>query len=608
MRSSPLASIAPESLPFSDRALGQSIPSRFEEQVRFYPQRLAVRSPIEAVTYEVLNAKANRIAWAVREDRDGEQEPVALFFDSGVDCIAAILGTLKAGKIYVALDPSAAPATTAQLIDDSGAQLILTDPVRESLAVECAAGGERRVLSVGRLGARPSENLDLAISPEALAYIYYTSGATGAPKGVVDSHRNVLHNVMRYTRSLRISPEDRLTLLQRPVFSGAVSNVFGALLNGASVFSWDPRVDGIHRIGAWLANGKITIYHSVPSLFGRAMEDSGELPALRFIRLEGDRCTLRHVEVFQQRFRNGSQLVNGLGSTETGIARQFFIRPDTRLETATVPVGYATADVQAAVLDESESEVAPGEAGEIVYSSPFLARGYWRRPELTAARFQDGAQGSRTFRSGDLGRMHPDGCLEHLGRKDSRLRVRGKFVRPEQVESELRRIPGVSDARVQTFDGADGIARIAAYVVPGGTGLPTVTAMRRRLRGQLPEHAIPSAYVSLPAFPLDENGKVDLRRLGPPGSGRPVLEPPYVAPRTPTEALLAGIWCEVLQVSRVGIHDDFFDLGGASLEAGMVISRLRRFVPGEILIRTVFEEPTIERLATAILREAPQGA
>lgn len=589
------------------RPLAQSIPSRFEEQVRLYPQRLAVSTPIETVTYEALNAKANRIARAVREDRGQGEEPVALFFDSGVDGIAAILGALKAGKIYVALDPAADPASNAQRLDDSGAQLILTGDAHERLAVAWE-GAQRRVLPIHRFDARSGENLDLPISPETLAYIYYTSGSTGAPKGVVDSHRNVLHNVMRYTKSLRIRAEDRLSLLQSPVFSGAVSNVFGALLNGASVFPWDPRAEGVHRIGAWLAAQRITIYHSVPSLFGLAMEDSGDLPDLRLVRLEGDRCTLRHVEVFRQRFRNESLLVNGLGSTETGIARQFFIRPDTRLETETVPVGYATADVRAVIVNESGSELLPGETGEIVYSSPYLACGYWRRPELTAERFRDGVEGSRTFRSGDLGRMLPDGCLEHLGRKDFQMRVRGVFVRPESVESELRRIPGVRDARVQAFDGVEGSARIAAYVVPDGRGLPSVTAMRRRLRGQLPEHAIPSAYVSLPAFPLDENGKVDLRRLGPPGSDRPAVETPYVAPRTPTEALLAGLWCEVLGIPRVGIHDNFFDLGGASLEAGMVISRLRRFVAGEIPIRTVFEEPTIERLATAILREAPQGA
>lgn len=571
--------------------------------MRLHAQRLAVRTPTEAVTYEALNTRANRVARSVREECGPGEEPVALFFDSGVDGIAAILGALKAGKFYVALDPAADPASTAERLDDSGAQMILTGAAREGFAAAWQ-GSKRRVLSIDRLGARPAENLELAIRPESLAYIYYTSGSTGPPKGVVDSHRNVLHNVMRYTTSLRIRSEDRLTLLQSPVFSGAVSNVFGALLNGASVFPWDPRVDGVHRIGAWLKAQRITIYHSVPSLFSRAMEDSGDLPDLRWIRLEGDRCTLRQVEVFQQRFRSGAQLVNGLGSTETGIARQFFIRPDTRLETETVPVGYATADVRAAVVDESGSEVTPGVTGEIVYTSRYLACGYWRRPDLTAERFRDGADGSRTFRSGDLGRMLPDGCLEHLGRKDFQLRVRGAFVRPDTVESALRRIPGVRDARVQVFDGAEGTARIAAYLVPDGTGLPTVTAMRRCLRGRLPEHAIPSAFVSLPAFPLDENGKVDLRRLGPPGSGRPALDSPYVAPRTPTEALLAGLWGEVLGISRVGILDDFFDLGGASLEAGRVLSRLRRFVPGDVPIRTLFEEPTIERFAAAILRGA----
>jgi hypothetical protein len=188
------------------------------------------------------------------------------------------------------------------------------------------------------------------------------------------------------------------------------------------------------------------------------------------------------------------------------------------------------------------------------------------------------------------------------------LKIRGEYVRPETVESELRRVPGVRDARVRGFDGAGGRARIAAYVVPGEAGAPTVSEMRRRLRAQLPEHAVPSAYVSVPGFPVDENGKVDLRRLRPPGSERPLLDTPYVAPRTPGESLLAGLWCEALGISRVGIHDDFFDLGGASLEAGLILSRLRRSPGVEVPIRTLFDEPTIERLAAAIFPDTSEEA
>ena len=264
-------------------------------------------------------------------------------------------------------------------------------------------------------------------------------------------------------------------------------------MNGAAVFPLDARGRAPHEVARWLAAERITIYHSVPSLFAAVMERAVELPHLRVVRLEGDRCAPRHVTLFRERFRSGCVLVNGLGATETGISRQLFLWPENPVPEPVVPVGYPTEDVVVRILDPAGKELPAGEVGEIAVSSPCLARGYWKRPDWTAARFRE-IHGVRTFLSGDLGRLRPDGCLEHLGRADSRLRVRGTSVDGAAVEAALQALPGVRDARVRPRpdDGGDGIV---GYVVAEERRPPTVSAIRRGLLTRLPEHAVPATFV-----------------------------------------------------------------------------------------------------------------
>ena len=410
---------------FPRSAVEQSIPARFEEQVRRHPDRLAVKSGAAAWSYTELNARANRIAHAILEARSEPGETVALVLDQGVELVAAILGALKAGKIYVPLDPSLPAERLAELIADSRAPLVVTD----ARARPGTAAG--RVLVATALAAgRPSGDPGLSIAPSAGAYVYYTSGSTGRPKGVLDCHRNVLHNVMRYTNTLRITSDDRLTLLQGPAFSGAVSSLFAALLNGGASFPYDVPKDGVRGIAPWLRREAITIYHSVPVLFRQVVSGDGSFPDLRLIRLEGDRASPGDVEVFRRRCAPGALLVNGLGATECGLVRQYVVSAETPVPASVLPVGYAVEDMEIVLLDEAGQERAAGEVGEIAVRSRYLATGYWRRPDLTADAFAaaPGRDGVRVYRTRDLGRMAPDGCLEHLGRKDFQAKIRGQRV------------------------------------------------------------------------------------------------------------------------------------------------------------------------------------
>jgi len=586
---------------FDRTEIEQSIPSRFEKMAALYPSRLAVKSRRHELTYDALNRLSNRIARALLDRRGAGFEQVALLFDNGAPVIAAVLGTLKAGKAYVPLDRSHPAARTAFVLDDSGASVILTDAANRDLARSLP--GAREVVSVDEISADASAaNPPPAASPDAIACIYYTSGSTGRPKGVFDAHRNVLHNVMRYTNSLHICPEDRMTLIQPPAFSGAVSSMFGALANGAASLPFDVEQDDITSLASWLRDESATIYHSVPALFRQVASSGIDLPALRIIRLEGDQASLRDVESYRERFSAGCLLVNGLGATECGIVRQFFIDKETAIPGSSVPVGYETQDMAVALVDEAGNAVAPGEVGEIAVKSRYLAIGYWKRSDLTEASFPPDVEGGRrVYRTGDLGRDLGGGCLEYLGRRDFQMKVRGRRIDAAEIEAALLAIAGVAEAVVMTRADRGGEERLVAYLVAGKDVSLTATALRRALAAKLPEYMIPSAFVTLDAMPLNANRKIDRRALPAPGRSRPALEAPLVAPRTPFEQALAALWAEVLDIDEVGIHDAFLDLGGHSLSAFRILSLVNERFRAQVPIASFFQRPTVAGLAETVL-------
>jgi len=263
-----------------------------------------------------------------------------------------------------------------------------------------------------------------------------------------------MHNILRYTNSLEIGQDDRLTLLQTPAFSGAVSSMFCALLNGAAVFPLNPRHESSPSLARWLRENQLTMWDSVPSLFRELCSGGGEFPSVRVIRLEGDRAAISGVGLFRRHFSKSCLLVNGLGATETGISRQYFVTHDSTLEGKLLPVGYAVPDMRVTVVDGT---------GEIVVQSRFFAQGYWQRPDLTARAFRDCGDGLRVYRTGDLGRLRADGCLEHLGRLDSRVKIRGQWVDLAAVEALVQQASGVAECALRLDAGAGGEHRLASW-------------------------------------------------------------------------------------------------------------------------------------------------
>ena len=591
---------------FPTRDVESSIPERFEKIVAMYLDRPAVNMGGRALTYDELNRTANRLARTI-VDRQGEgNEPVAIFLDHGAPVIPAMLGILKAGKIFVVIDPSFPEERIHYLLADSQARLLIAGTGTLPLAKANLQKGTR-LINIDELeGSLVGENLKLGLAPDSLAALIYTSGSTGQPKGVIQTHRNILHTILRDTVAVHFSPRDRLALLRSPSTSGAIADLFDGLLNGAAVYPYSLAKDGFVRLAAWLIHEEITVFDSVSSSFRHFVSalSSESFPHLRLLCIGGEPVYANDVEIYKKHFADECILAVRLGCGEAGKVSQYMIDKSTEIQNNDVPVGYAHEDLQILILDEDGEPAKAGAIGEIAIRSRFLSPGYWRMREMTESRFLSDPNGGdeRTYLSGDLGWLTDDGCLFHRGRKDSQTKIRGFQVEIAEVERVLLQHDGVKETIVIGQADHAGERRLVAYCVPHKWPGITVSELRRWLRKTLPEYMIPSAFVMLAAMPTTPAGKLDRHGLPVPDDTRPALDNLYVAPRNPTEEKLAKIWAEVLELKQVGIYDTFSDLGGHSLHATQVISRIVAEFKVELPIDFLLNSPTISEMAAVIAK------
>jgi amino acid adenylation domain-containing protein len=591
---------------FNKEEIEQSIPDRFEQMVGLYPDRIAVRTRKHAFTYNALNKAANRVAQAILAKRGEEQEPVALLLENDAPTIAAILGTLKAGKIFVTIDPSDARARNAFLVEDSKANLIVTDKKHLSLAEELSQNALQLVNIDDFNTSLSDESPGLSIPSDALAFILYTSGSTGQPKGVLGNHRKGLHQTMTYTNAFHVCKDDRLSLLSSYGSAQATMIMWNALLSGAALYSLDLKEESLAHLAEWLMQEEISIMHVIVTLFRHlisTLTGAECFPKLRLIRIGGSPVSKKDVELFEKHFPSDCRLVNGLSTSETGIISHAFIDRRIPILGSTVPVGYPVDDKEILLFDENGQEVGPNCVGEIAVKSRYLSPGYWRRPDLTRAKYLPDPNGGneRIYLTGDLGRMLPDGSLEYIGRKDLRVKIRGYTVETAEVEMRLLDHAAIKEAAVVAQDDQSGDKRLVAYFVPGRKPAPSISELQSFLKEKLPDYMVPSAFVMLDRLPLTPNGtKVDHRALPAPGQKRPELAIPFVAPRTSIEEKLVRIWSEVLSLDQVGIHDNFLELGGHSLLAMQIIAKINDAFQVDVSVRRFSEASTVEGLAELI--------
>ncbi|HEY6322916.1 MAG TPA: amino acid adenylation domain-containing protein, partial [Thermoanaerobaculia bacterium] len=575
----------------------------------------------QELTYGELDRRSSRLALQLRRLGVAAESRVGLLLPRSPELALAALSVLKAGGAYLPLDPSHPAARLAWQLDDAAVAVVLTVAWPAGAAGRLLGElGEARVrprvvtidLSAGTpaAAAAPSvEALPVESQPESLAYVIYTSGSTGTPKGVAVPHRGLSNLVSWHRQAHGLGPGDRATLLAGVGFDASVWELWSALTSGAALHVPAAEVAASpRRLAAWLAERRIT-QSFVPTPLAEALL-SEPLPAglaLEVLLTGGDR--LHRGAVVGQRF----SLVNHYGPTESSVVATWITVPATVAAPAGLPpIGRPIANTQIYVVDGHGRPVPAGVAGEIWIGGHGLARGYLGRPELTAERFVPAAfaaRGERLYRSGDRGRWLADGRLEFLGRVDRQVKVRGFRIEVEEIEAQLLAQAGVREAVVVLRQAGGGEEGLAAYWVPAGEPAVAAAELREALGRRLPEPMLPRWWTQLPALPLTANGKVDRRALPAPAADEPA--PEWEGARTPVEEIVAGIWCEVLGLARVGVADDFFTLGGHSLLATQVASRLLLAFGVELPLATLFERTTLAALAAEIetlLRGATAGS
>jgi len=584
---------------FPKEDVEKSIPERFEKIARLYPNRIGVKTRTQQLTYFELSDAANRLADILLTQSGRGQEPIGLLFPKGIPLIVSILGTLKAGKICVPLDPTLPQIRISHMLENAQVNLMVT--LGDYLPMAKAFGRPSQCFNIDELNySGESKSPDMSVGPDDFAYIFYTSGSTGLPKGVSENHRNLLFHVKSDTNEYRLCPDDRLIFI-----ASSGRDVLRALLNGACIYPVDMKQEGLAGLAGWLIPEEITVFTGVVTAFRHfvaTLSGTEKFPHLRLIKLVGEMVQSQDVELYRKYFSNDCILVNSYGPNEAGHVAHYFIDKKTEITTRLVPIGYHVDGKDVILVDGDGREVDSGTIGEITVRSRYLSPGYWRRPDLTNAKFRPANPDSaeRLYFSGDLGVRDPDGCLTLIGRQDFQVKIRGNRVEISEVESALINLESVNEAAVVAREDARGEKRLVAYVVPATQPGPTVTALRKQLAEKLPQHMIPSVFVSLDALPVIGIGKVNRQALPDPRQSRPNLDPPFAMPRRPVEEVLVQIWAEVLSLDRVGIHDNFFDLGGHSLTATQVVTQVIRYFRLEVPLRCLFESPTVSAMAAVI--------
>jgi len=592
----------------------QSLTARFEQQVVQHGANIALKCHNCTLTYDQLNRAANRLGHAILTALPGGDEPIALLFKHSTALITANLAVLKSGRPFVQIDIKLPPPRAARLIEDAGARLLVTDDERVGLARELA-GSKRSVINLDGLPhGLADSNLDRSIAPTTIAYINYTSGSTGEPKGVMSDHVSELHSILVKAKALNITSADRISLL-RSHNVGATSDALLGLLNGAALCLVELKEAGLAALAHWLIAEEITALTCVASVFRHALRNldaNVKFPRVRLVHLGGEPLFQSDVELFKRHFTDNCRLVNRLGISETKTASYFFLDKHSAVEEPVVPVGFALDGYEIAVLDEQGHPAAPNCVGEIAVKSRYLANGYWRRPELTGAKFlpDPGGSDARIFLSGDQGYLRPDGCLVHVGRKDTQSKIRGHRVELAAVEIALLKIAGIEQAAVLARQQADGSARLLAYIVLRAETDMSLNQIRGALQKELPDYMIPVAFVRLARMPMTSSGKIDRRALPDPRNSRARLDVPFAKPRNELESVLARLWCAVLELDEVGCDDDFVALGGDSLLGTQIVVQVNQIFHLLQPLKTLFATATVAQLAEWITAQehAPGAA
>jgi len=572
---------------------GQCAHHLFEAWAERTPDAIAVSFSGMELSYRDLNRRANQLAAYLRKLGVGPEILVGLCVERSIEMIVGVLGILKAGGAYLPLDPNYPRERLAFMLRDSRPAVLLT----QQRLVERLPEHQTRVMLLDaewETLARESEENPLgAVTADNLAYVIYTSGSTGLPKGAMLQHRGLCNLTAAQRQAFGIEAASRVLQFSPFSFDASVWEMFMALSNGAKLcLARQEQLASMAELNRLLREQGITTVTLPPSALGILSPEG--LPALETVIAAGESCPRELVARWGQRRR----FFNAYGPTETTVCASLALCDEKKEQSPSI--GRPIANTQLYILDPHLQPAPVGVSGELYVSGVSLARGYLNRPDLTAEKFIphpfSEERGARLYKTGDLVRYQSDGNIEFLGRADQQVKIRGFRIEVGEIEAVLGQHPAVGKAVVHIQENASGDKRLIAYVVsktPNPEDALTAGLLRGFLKERLPDYLTPSSFMILEAFPLTPSGKVDRKRLPAPESDRPRLEVDYVMPRTGMEGVIADVWKEALNLEKVGIHDNFFDLGGHSLTMAKVHYELQQRLEKDISMIEMFKYPTI---------------
>lgn len=579
-----------------------TVPGALAELARRLPDKLAIDAGAEQLTFGQLARRANDVAMAVLASGAAANDPVALVLGSGADAVAAVLGVMSSARICVPFDGREPSDRLSVMLRASRATLVVTDEQHEQLASNAAPGVRLQLLDA--LSETDERCPIPEFGPDDPGLVLFTSGSTGVPKGVVLPYAPRIVQAVKWGFEEQMTPSDRVATLSSLSYVVGLLHVIVTLVTGATVCGYDVQHRGLRDLTAWMRSKGITMIGGVPSLF-RALADVADnepIASVRRVSLYGETVYGNDVHLARRLFGDHVVVDSQLGTTEAGGIAMHVVTPDMDPDDGPLPAGALWYGTSVEIVDDDGHLVPTGETGHLVAISETTTLGYWDDPALTAEFYLTTPDGRRGFRTSDLARFRPDGMLEHLGRADSRVKVRGAMVATSEVEGALAALDDVTEAAVVALPTPDGGNRLVAYVAARRGTAPSASHLRREVARLVPSTMVPPTVVVLDALPHGARGKINRTALPPPPPHRP-----YVAPHG-DEGKIAALFGEVLGLDRVGRDDDFFELGGDSLSALELVAAIAERWGVDLPASTLLDAPTPAQLGARLRRPRARPA